>query len=292
MCRLDFFAKPRLSRPDALQLCCKNYKRGKNYRGAPEWATSQMRVDLNADIGESFGIYSLGHDSALMPAITSANVACGFHAGDPGVMRATVELAREHGIAVGAHPSFPDLVGFGRRELNASPREVEDLVAYQIGALGAIASAQGVRLRHVKPHGALYNMAARDAALADAVARATAAVDRSLILFGLSGSELVAAATRHGLQAASEVFADRAYTQDGRLVSRALPGAVVHGASQVVQRALGMVRERTVLATDGSRIQLDVDTICVHGDTPGAAELARHLRTALTAAGVDVRAPG
>lgn len=253
---------------------------------------STVRVDLNADVGESFGVYALGHDPALMPAITSANVACGFHAGDPGVMRATVALAREHGIAVGAHPSFPDLVGFGRREMHASPREVEDLVAYQIGALAAIAGAQGVRLQHVKPHGALYNMAARDEVLADAIACATAAVDRSLILFALSGSELVAAAARHGLQAASEVFADRAYRADGSLVPRSVPGAMILGPSLVARRAVGMVLERSVVATDGSRLQLDVDTICVHGDTPGAAELARHLRIALATAGIEVRAVG
>jgi UPF0271 protein len=250
------------------------------------------RVDLNADVGESFGIYSLGHDSALMPAITSANVACGFHAGDPGVMRSTVALAREHGVAVGAHPSLPDLVGFGRREMHITSREVEDLVAYQIGALAAIAAAQGVRLHHVKAHGALYNMAAREVSLADAIARAVAAVDRSLIVFGLSSSQLVASATRHGLQAASEVFADRAYQADGSLVPRNTPGAIIHGTSHVVQRAVAMVRERSVVATDGSHLQLEVDTICVHGDTPGAAELARHLRIALTAAGIDVRAVG
>ena len=157
-----------------------------------------MQIDLNGDVGESFGAYEIGHDAALIPIFTSANVACGFHAGDPGVMRATVALAREHGTAVGAHPGFPDLVGFGRREMKATPREVEDLVAYQIGALAAIAAAQGVRLAHVKPHGALYNMAARDEDLADAIARAIAAVDPSLMLFGLPGSKSLEAAQRHG----------------------------------------------------------------------------------------------
>ena len=174
-----------------------------------------MRLDLNADVGESFGAYKLGQDGLLMPAITSASVACGFHAGDPGVMRETVALARQHGVAVGAHPAFPDLVGFGRREMRATPREVEDFVVYQIGALAAVAAAEGVRLQHVKAHGALYNMAVRDAALADAIARATAAVDRSLILFGLPGSELIAAGQRAGLRTAREGFADRAY-QTGR----------------------------------------------------------------------------
>ena len=155
-----------------------------------------MRIDLNSDVGESFGAYTIGQDAILLTHITSANVACGFHAGDPGVMRATVAMARQHGVAVGAHPGFPDLVGFGRRELQATPREVEDLVMYQIGALWAMAAAQGIRLQHVKPHGALFNMAVQDAALADGIARATAAVDRSLILFGLPGSELIAAGRR------------------------------------------------------------------------------------------------
>ena len=183
-----------------------------------------MRLDLNADVGESFGEYKLGQDGLLMPSITSASIACGFHAGDPGVMRETIALAQQHGVAVGAHPSFPDLVGFGRREMRATPREVEDFVVYQIGALAAVAAAAGMRLQHVKAHGALYNMAVRDATLADAIARATASVDRSLILFGLPGSELIAAGTRAGLRTAREGFADRAYRPDGTLVRRSEPG--------------------------------------------------------------------
>ena len=201
-------------------------------------------------------------------------------------------LAKQHGVAVGAHPGFPDLVGFGRRELRATPREVEDFVVYQIGALLAIAAAQGVRLQHVKPHGALFNMAVQDSALADAIASGTAAVDRSLILFGLPGSELVAAGRRAGLRTASEVFADRAYEPDGTLVSRRKAGAVIHDAGAVVERVVRMATDRTVVAVDGSVIRLDLDTICVHGDTPGAADLAARIRTALTAAGVDVRAVG
>ena len=251
-----------------------------------------MRVDLNSDVGESFGAYTIGQDPILLTHITSANVACGFHAGDPGVMRATVALARQHGIAVGAHPGFPDLVGFGRRELQATPREVEDFVVYQIGALAAIAATQGIRLQHVKPHGALFNMAVRDMALADAIARATAAVDRSLIFFGLPGSELIAAGRRAGLRTASEVFADRAYEPDGTLVSRRKPGAVIHDPGAVVQRVVRMATDRTVVAVDGSVVRLELDTICVHGDTPGAAELAARIRQALGAAGVDVRAVG
>lgn len=250
-----------------------------------------MFIDLNGDVGESFGAYEIGHDAALIPVLTSANVACGFHAGDPGVMRATVVLAREHAVSVGAHPGFPDLVGFGRREIKATPREVEDLVAYQIGALAAIAAAQGVRLRHVKPHGALYNMAARDSDLADAIARATAAVDRSLLLFGLPGSKSVEAAVRHGVKPVSEAFADRAYRPDGTLVPRSEPGAVIDDSDAVVARAVGIARDRVVRAADGTRVPLDVETICVHGDTPGAAALASRIRAALISAGIQVRAP-
>lgn len=250
-----------------------------------------MQIDLNGDVGESFGAYEIGHDAALIPILTSVNIACGFHAGDPGVMRATVALAREHGTAVGAHPGFPDLVGFGRREMKATPREVEDLVAYQIGALAAIAAAQGVRLAHVKPHGALYNMAARDVDLADAIARAIAAVDPSLALFGLPGSQSLEAAQRHKVRAVSEAFADRAYRRDGSLVPRNEPGAVIDDEQIVVTRAVAIARERMVIAADGTRVPLDVQTICVHGDTPGAAVLASRIRKALSDAGVQVRAP-
>ena len=210
-----------------------------------------------------------------MAAITSANIACGFHAGDPGVMRATAELAREHGVAVGAHPGFPDLQGFGRREMQMTPREIENLVAYQVGALAAIAAAAGVRLQHVKPHGALYNMAARDAAVADPIARAVAAVDSSLVLFGLAGSALIEAGTRAGLRVANEVFADRAYRSDGTLVPRTEPGAVVDNPDVVVAQAIARAAH--------------ADTICVHGDTPGAAALALAIRKALAAAGIDVK---
>jgi UPF0271 protein len=258
-----------------------------------------MRIDLNADVGEGRSA-AVGEastpgsrgDAALMPSITSANVACGFHAGDPGVMRATVALAREHGVAVGAHPGFPDLEGFGRRELQLSPRDVEDFVVYQVGALAAIAAAQGVRLQHVKPHGALFNMAVRDAALADAIARAAAVIDRALMLFGLPGSELVAAGERAGLRTAREGFADRAYQPDGTLVPRSQAGAVIHDPEIVVDRAVRMVREGTVEAIDGSRVPVTIDTLCVHGDTPGAAELAAKIRRALIDAGIAIKAVG
>ena len=250
-----------------------------------------MQIDLNGDVGESFGAYEIGHDAALIPVLTSANVACGFHAGDPGVMRATVALAREHGTAIGAHPGFPDLAGFGRREMKATAREVEDFVAYQIGALAGIAAAQNVRLTHVKPHGALYNMAAKDDALADAIARGTASVDRSLMLFGLPRSKSLEAAQRHGLRGVSEAFADRAYRADGTLVPRAEAGAIIDDADTVVARAVMIARERVVVAADGSRVPLEVETICVHGDTHGAALLAVRIREALSGAGIQVKAP-
>src|SRR5688572_10243974 len=208
-----------------------------------------------------------------MKSITSANVACGYHAGDPGVMRATVRMARDAGVAVGAHPGFPDLAGFGRRNMAASPREVEDFVLYQIGALAAMAAAEGMRLQHVKAHGALYNMAARDRGLADAIAGAVAAFDRSLILFGLPGSELIRAGEAAGLRVAAEGFADRAYEPDGSLTPRSQPGAVLHSPAEVVARAVRMARDGVVEAADGSEIRLRVDTICTHGDTRDSSEL-------------------
>ena len=247
-----------------------------------------MQIDINSDVGESYGAYRIGADADLVPHVTSVNVACGFHGGDPGVMRETVRLARDAGASIGAHPGFPDLVGFGRRELRASPREVEDMVIYQIGALAAIAHAEGVMLRHVKAHGALYNMAARDRSLADAIAAAVRAVDPSLILFGLPGSELIRAGEARRLAVAAEGFADRAYAPDGSLVSRTLPGSVLHDADVVVRRAVEMVAHGRVVAFDGSELTLSVDTLCVHGDTPGAANLARQLRAGLLRHGVDV----
>ncbi len=248
-----------------------------------------MRIDLNSDLGESFGPWPMGQDAALMASISSANVACGFHAGYPGAMRETVALARAHGVAVGAHPGFPDLVGFGRREMKAAPHEVEDFVVYQVAALAGIAAAQGVRVQHVKAHGALYNMACRDRALADAIARAVAMIDRTLIIFGLPGSELLHAGEAAGLAVAAEVFADRAYERDGSLASRSKSGSVIHDAEAVVARAVRMVRDRDVVAVDGSVIPLEAHTICLHGDTPGAAELARAVRAGLQSAGVTIK---
>jgi UPF0271 protein len=251
-----------------------------------------MRIDLNSDMGESFGAYTIGHDAGLMTSITSANIAAGFHAGDPGVLRETIRLAKQRGVAVGAHPGFPDLVGFGRRELNVTPREAEDFVLYQIAAVAGVAAAEGVRLQHVKAHGALFNMAAKNADLASAIARAVAAFDRTLILFGLPGSEVLKAGRASGLRVAAEVFADRAYEPDGQLASRRKPGSVIHDAGVVVARAVRMVKEANVVAVDGTVVRLEVDTMCVHGDTPGSDQLAAKIRAGLEAAGVTVKAIG
>src|SRR6478752_5627243 len=240
-----------------------------------------MRVDINSDMGESFGAYSIGHDAGLMKAITSANVAAGFHAGDPSVLRDTIRIAKAHGVAVGAHPGFPDLVGFGRRELNVTPQEAEDLVLYQIAAVAGVAAAEGVTIQHVKPHGALFNMAVRNAELATAIARAIAAFDRTLILFGLPGSEILNAGRAAGLRVAAEVFADRAYEPDGSLASRKKPGSVIHDAAAVVARAVRMVKEGSVVAIDGSTVPLEADTICVHGDKTGSDDITAKIRAEL-----------
>lgn len=239
-----------------------------------------MNIDLNCDLGESSG-----NDAAIMPYISSANVACGFHAGNPSVMQATVRLAKQYGVAVGAHPGWPDLEGFGRREMSFSAQEVEALVLYQMGALAAIARAEGVELRHVKPHGALYNQAAVNAALAEAVAGAVKRFRRDLVLVGLAGSSLVECARGIGLSVASEAFPDRVYNPDGTLMSRSLPGAVLHDPAAVAENAVR-------LATEGIRFGGNVvfpDTLCLHGDNETAAENARLVREALAAAGIAVR---
>jgi 5-oxoprolinase (ATP-hydrolysing) subunit A len=254
--------------------------------------TPGVRIDLNADVGESFGAYAIGHDPGLMKSITSANIAAGFHAGDPSVLRATIRRAKASGVAVGAHPSFPDLAGFGRREMRMSPHEVEDLVLYQIAAVAGVARVEGLELQHVKPHGALYNMAARDPGLATAIAKAVAAFSRSVILLALPDSELVTAAKAAGVRVASEVFADRAYEPDGSLVTRSRLGSIIHDVDAVVARAVGMAKHGTVEAIDGSTIHVQADTICVHSDTPGADDLAAKLRAGLQNAGITVKALG
>jgi UPF0271 protein len=250
------------------------------------------QVDLNCDMGESFGAYTIGADQEVFPHITSANVACGFHGGDPAVMRRTVERAHALGVAVGAHPGLPDLAGFGRRNIDVSADEARDLVIYQVGALLGFARAVGVELQHVKPHGALYNMAAATPKLAEAIAGAVRAVDPGLVLFGLAGSHLVQAGEAAGLRVASEAFADRNYHRDGSLVSRKRSDAMVTDAGEAARRAVRMVDEGRVRTVEGDDIPLRADTICIHGDGPHAAEFARRLRGTLDGAGVAVRAVG
>ena len=251
-----------------------------------------MRIDLNCDLGESFGRYTIGNDECVMQSITSANIACGFHAGDPSVIRRTIRLALESGVALGAHPGFPDLVGFGRREMKATPDEVEDFVMYQVSAVAGLAAAAGAKLQHVKPHGALYNLAARDADISAAIARGVATLDPSLILFGLTGSKLLVAGRAAGLRVAAEAFADRAYDPSGALASRREAGSVIHDPDVVVSRVLQMVIEGTVEAADGTTLPIAADTICVHGDTKGAERLTERLRAEFEAAGVTVQAVG
>jgi UPF0271 protein len=248
-----------------------------------------MHIDINCDMGESFGPWVMGADEQVMPNITSANIACGAHAGDPSVMRRTIRLAREAGVAIGAHPGFPDLQGFGRREIKVDLSEVEDSVLAQIGALAAIARSEEMTLQHVKAHGALYNMAARSRPLADAIVRAIKGFDASLVMFGLPNSPMIAAAHDAGLRVAAEGFADRAYQLDGSLTPRSEPGAVIHDPATVVERAQRMVRDGIVQTADGREVALRIDTICVHGDTPGAADLARRVRAALTESGAIVQ---
>jgi UPF0271 protein len=251
-------------------------------------------IDLNSDVGESFGSYKLGLDEEVIPLISSANIACGYHAGDPAVMRQTVALARTHGVGLGAHPGLPDLVGFGRRNMDVTLEEVKDFVAYQIGALQAFAGLQGARLQHVKPHGALYNMAVKNPAIWDAVAEVMARLDERLILFVLAGPdrrELESIGRRRGIRMAFEFFADRAYNTDGSLVSRKQPGAVIHDNEAAAAKVLKLVKEGKVEAIDGSEIELKAETICVHGDNPRAVALVKKIRETLKAAGVAVKPP-
>jgi len=245
-------------------------------------------IDLNADLGEGFGAYHLGDDRELLALVTSANIACGFHAGDPLIMRTTVEVAAARGVAIGAHPGYPDLMGFGRRELGATAREITAYLIYQIGALQAVCRAAGTRLRYVKAHGALYNRAVADAEAAAAIADAVRAVDPGLTLLGLAGSQLLVAARAAGLPVASEAFADRAYARDGSLVSRSKPGAVLRDVEAVVTRAVRMVTTGQVTSIEGEELQVHADSLCVHGDTPGALDLLRAIRRGLATAGVAV----
>ena len=246
----------------------------------------KLSIDLNADLGEGSG-----HDEELFELISSANIATGFHAGDSDSMHAAVSAAKKHGVAVGAHPSFFDRENFGRRELKVSNQEVFDAVVYQLGVFQAIASAVGVEPNHVKPHGALYNMAVRDDKLADAIARAIESVDPKLILFAPDNTELTHAGEAHGLQVAREIFADRNYLNDGWLVPRSRPDALLHDPKEAAERVLRMLREGKVRSIDGRDVEVRGETICVHGDTPGAVEFARELRSRLEHEGVRISAP-
>lgn len=247
-------------------------------------------MDLNADLGEGFGAWTMGDDAGVLGFVTSANVACGFHAGDPRVIDRTVALAVKAGVAIGAHPSHYDLRGFGRRTIAADPAEVEADVVYQVGAVAAFARSHGKHLVHVKPHGALYNQAAVDEGLARAIARGVARVSRDLVLVGAASSEAMReAAAGEGLRFAAEAFADRAYEKDGTLVPRGRAGAVVTDAAEAAARAVQIAQEGRIAAIDGTVIALAADTLCLHGDTPGAVAHARAVRTALEAAGVTVR---
>jgi UPF0271 protein len=245
-------------------------------------------VDLNCDCGESFGPWPMGDDAAVLAHVTSANVACGGHAGDPATMRATVRLCKELGVSVGAHPGYPDMQGFGRRSIPMDPTEVEDMVLAQIGALYAIARAEGVELRHVKAHGALYNDAAARAPIAEAIARAVAGFSRELVLVGLAGSHQIAAGQTAGLRVAREAFADRTYEPDGSLRSRRLPDALIIDPARNLAQTVGIATQGLALSLDGIQVPVWADTLCLHGDTPGAAARAAALRQGLAAAGVEV----
>ena len=245
-----------------------------------------MKIDFNCDMGESFGVYKLGCDEEVIKYITSANIACGFHAGDPMWMQRTVQLAEEFDVGVGAQPSFPDLVGFGRRNVSVSPEEARNDVIYQIGALQAF--TRGKKLQHVKPHGAMYNMAVKDEALARAICQAALDVDPEMILVVLAGTPWVEIATEMGLRVAREAFADRAFTASGTLVPRAVPGAVIHDLDQVVERSIKMVTQGKVAAITGEVIEMHADSLCLHGDTPGAVEMAWAVKEGLLKAGAEI----
>lgn len=248
-----------------------------------------MRIDLNCDVGESFGAYTLGDDARILEHVTSANIACGFHAGDHATMRHTVRLAIDRNVAIGAHPGLPDLAGFGRRTMSISPQDAYDMVLYQVGALSAFTRAEGVTLRHVKPHGALYNMAAKDLELADAIARAVARFDNALILVGLAGSELIRAGGECGLRTASEAFADRGYEADGTLTPRREASAMIASTTEALEQSRSIVMNGTVLSRQGTIVNVRADTLCIHGDSPQAAELAAAVRAGLQTLGVEIK---
>lgn len=250
------------------------------------------RIDLNCDMGESFGAYRIGNDEAILDYVTSANVACGFHGGDPSVMRATVQLAAAKGVAIGAHPGYRDLEGFGRRYMAITPETARDLVVYQVGALRGFARAEGVELQHVKPHGAFYNAAAADRPVADAIAAGVYEVDPKLVLFALAGGELEAAGRDAGLRVAREGFVDRSYGADGKLTPRGRPGAMIHDEETAVDQVLRLVTEGKIRSLEGTDVEVGAETICIHGDGPNALGLAQAVRERLERAGVVVQPVG
>ena len=250
------------------------------------------RIDLNSDLGESYGAFKVGNDVNIIPLITSANIACGYHAGDHNTMKKTVLKAKESNVAVGAHPGFNDLFGFGRRILPATPEEVYNMMVYQIGALQAFCRISDVKMQHVKPHGALYNIAAKDQGIAEAICRAIYDVDPSLIVFGLSGSFLIKESGKLGLKAAQEVFADRNYMPDGALTPRTMKNAVIHDAELAVKRVIQMATEQTVEAVDGSLIPIKADTVCVHGDEPSALLFVQNLVKELANHNITIQSVG
>jgi UPF0271 protein len=246
------------------------------------------KVDLNSDLGESFGLYKIGNDENVLKYVTSANIACGMHAGDPVVMSKTVKMATENGVGIGAHPGYPDLQGFGRRNMNLTPEEITAFVVYQVGALQTFAKSEGQKLQHVKAHGALYNMAAKDIKIARAIAEGIKLVDPNLIFMALAGSKMVEAAQDAGLKVAQEIFADRAYNSDGTLVARGTPGAMIHDKEVAIPRVVKMVTEGKVTAITGEEINIQADSICVHGDNPEALKFVEEIREALVSAGVEI----
>ena len=248
-----------------------------------------MKVDLNCDLGEAFGNYSFGGDKDIIPLITSANIACGFHAGDENVMNQTVELAKENHVSIGAHPGLPDLKGFGRRNMDIKPTEVYNLIIYQLGALEGFCKVHQTRINHVKPHGALYNMGAKNKAIAKAIAKAVYDFDSTIVLVGLSNSLLISEAKAIGLKTASEVFADRRYEDNGQLVSRKEPDAVITDSDEALKQVLKMVTENKVISRNGKEIDLETDTICVHGDGKHALEFVEQIRKKLTKEGIDIQ---
>ena len=253
------------------------------------------RIDLNCDMGESFGAWTMGMDAEVIRHVTSANIACGFHAGDPRVMYKTVKLAKDHGVGVGAHPGYPDLVGFGRRNLDCTPDEVRDYVAYQIGAMKAFCALHGVSLQHVKPHGSLYNMSVGNEAMIRAIVEAVAGVDQNVIYLALGGAQeplVMKIAKEAGIRVAFEAFPDRAYTPEGKLAPRSLPGAVVKDPQAASERALRMAKEGKIITTDGGVLEMRIDTICVHGDNPSAVELVKNIRAAIEGEGIAVEPMG